>query len=578
MIKEHFKTLLKVIKMRSIIGYNGMVYALKMMPVIGKIIPDALYGTYALKVFYWLIHVIKELFLLFIGKIFGLGLIYFISYSVAHELVSKNLAEGLTCAQIYGTFAIVLFMVYAVCGILISMPVFNCNTEKEYLAFMLRISAKKINDSLFLYDLAKLFGGYLITGVFAGLNGCPFVVWLGIPFLGVLIKLFGAGALTVLCNSKRKHNKPMKPGNVNIVFRVLFGMTLLPVTLLMVIVGLVVPLWIILPFVAVFVLLGVWGGFEYFKLDSIFHRRALHDNITTGLAGSCKKADPTKQFKNLKARGSVGSDKKGFEYLNALFVKRHHKLLFAKPVILTIMVAGLMAFIIYVLISLYYEDHGRANTVNMVLNNLLNLITLKGYDDPLSPLEKNSPLMFFRYLAQYHLLAMIIPVTIADASFKATQAMYINCDNSLMTFSFFKQPAKIMKLFDIRLKQLIKINLPPVIALGFAAVLILFYTGGEDYPLHYLVTMLIPFFMSVIVSLAWLALYYLFQPFTTTVKVKSGAYMTARFVLSTISLVICWIPVHSLILVVLVLAVAVVSVVGVRKVVFKRVPVSWRPV
>ena len=72
-------TLTKVNHLRSIIGYNGLVYALKKLPIIGKHLPDRLYALTALKIIYWVFHIIKEVSMLFIGKIFGLGMIYLAS-------------------------------------------------------------------------------------------------------------------------------------------------------------------------------------------------------------------------------------------------------------------------------------------------------------------------------------------------------------------------------------------------------------------------------------------------------------------------------------------------------------------
>ena len=45
MIKEYKNILFKVIHLRSIIGYNSLVFALKKTPVIGSLIPDKLYST-----------------------------------------------------------------------------------------------------------------------------------------------------------------------------------------------------------------------------------------------------------------------------------------------------------------------------------------------------------------------------------------------------------------------------------------------------------------------------------------------------------------------------------------------------
>src|SRR5699024_1447920 len=39
-----------------------------------------------------------------------------------------------------------------------------------------------------------------------------------------------------------------------------------------------------------------------------------------------------------------------------------------------------------------------------------------------------------------------------------TKALFMNCDHSLLTYSFYKQPRFILKLFRIRLREIMKIN------------------------------------------------------------------------------------------------------------------------
>ena len=68
MLKDFFTILPKVLHLRSIIGFNSMVFALKKTPVIGKVIPDRLYGTAFLKIIYWIVHIIKE-----VGALFKIG-------------------------------------------------------------------------------------------------------------------------------------------------------------------------------------------------------------------------------------------------------------------------------------------------------------------------------------------------------------------------------------------------------------------------------------------------------------------------------------------------------------------------
>ena len=569
-------TLTKVNHLRSIIGYNGLVYALKKLPVIGKHLPDRLYSLTALKIIYWIFHIIKEVSMLFMGKIFGLGMIYLAALLLNKGYIGYGMAEGISSPNLYASFALFMFIIYALFGLLINTRLFKCTTEKEYLVFMLRMNARTLNNTLFIFDLGKLVIGYLIAGIIAIIGGAPFWLWLGIPVLAVCIKLFGAGVLAAFYRSKHKHNKLLKGSTWGLIVRLLLVFMLLPVFMVLVINGYYVPLQYMLIIAAVFVLLGIWGFWELSRFDENLHRRALRDNIVRNEIESYKEPDHSKQFKRLKAKGTVKGDKKGFEYLNALFVRRHRTMLVLKAVVFTIVVLLIIALVLFEFIYGYARRFGSDSTWNMLFNNLINFFTGHGYADALHPFDENAATLFFRDCASKQLLLMIIPLSIADISFKSTQAMYINCDNSLMTFSFFKQREKIIRLFDIRLKQLIRINIWPALACGLFAVLILFNTGGQDYPFQYLLTVLVPVLISVINSMTWLTLYYLFQPFTTTVNVKGGAYRVTRIILTFITIIICWITLNTAILVCVLTVFTVVYVAVLRALVKKCAPKTWK--
>ena len=576
MLNEFRKTLAKVIHLRSIIGYNGLVYALKKTPVIGRIIPDRLYSTKFLKVIYWVFHIIVEVFKMFIGKIFGLGMIYLVSLFLQTEYLELDKAAGMSAPYLYSCFALLLFMVYALFGLLINRPYFKCTQEKEYLVFMLRMNAGKLNDTLFAYDLFKLVTGYLIAGIIALFSGAPFWLYLGIPVLAVFIRLFGTGAQAFAFRLKHRRQKPMKDNTLSLVFRICAVLLSSPFIFAFIVNGYYIPLPLLLAASGVFILLGIWGFTVLKGFDSGLHRRALNDNIVRTEVSMYKSPDMTKSFKKLKAKGSVRGNKKGFEYLNALFVKRHGNMLIVKSIVFTVITFLIMGLMIFGFVYGYYLKFGSDNCLNMVGNNLLNLILFGHYEDALMPFDAESSDGFFRWLAQSHMLAMLIPVSIADNSFKSTQAMYINCDNSLMTFSFFKQREKIIRLFDIRFKQLIMIHLAPSIAFGLFADLILFYTGGQDYPFQYLLTILVCVLMSVIYSMIWLSMYYLFQPFTTTVTVKSGMYNVIRIILFFVFSILVWIPSNTFVLTLILLVFTAVFVFVMRKAVYRHAPKTWK--
>ena len=576
MISEYKNILFKVIHLRSIIGYNSLVFSLKKTPIIGDLIPDKLYSTKFLKVIYWVFHIIVEACKLFIGKIFGLGMIYLASFLLSTQYIDHELGQGMSQSVIYGNLGLFCFLIYALCGILIRVPYFNCTTEKEYLVFMLRMDAKKLNDTLIYYDLAKLFIGYVLAGIFAVVTGAPFWLWLVIPVLALAVKFLGIGLQILSFRFKSRLHKSLKISAVAYLIRLALVLLAVPFLIVFIANGYFIPMPQMVIITVLTVIAGIWGFIEFLKSDSNLHRRALHDNISKTEVKATSQYDNTKSFKKIKAKGTVKGDKKGFDYLNALFVKRHWTMLCMKPIVFTIVIAAILILLIGEFVYGYFTRFGSGNCWNMVFTNLINIVTFRGYDDALLPLGTESAFQFFRYVAQSHLLGMMIPLSIADNSFKTTQAMFINCDNSLMTFSFFKQREKIIKLFDIRLKQLLKLNIGPVIACGLSANLMLFATGGQSYPGEYLVTFLVAFLLSVMTSVTWLSLYYLFQPFTTSVIAKGGAYRVTSIIIYSVAAIIVWVPLVSYILAPVLLVVTAVYIFVMRKLVYKHAPKSWR--
>lgn len=576
MLKEFRKILVKVLHLRSVVGYNSLVFALKKTPLIGKIIPDRLYKTTFLKVIYWVLHVIREVLALFLTKMAGISLVYFSALTITMLYKSADMLGTMSFQYLFGTFALVFFFVYAFFGLVLNVKIFEKTTEKDYLVFMIRMNAKKLNNTLFTYDLARMFIGYLMVGFVPAIFGVPVCCWLGIPVLSVFIKLFGARFLAFRYKLKSRRHELLKGTAAGDALKVILIIVPIPFLFVMVTFGYYVPLSVLLLISAVMVLIGTWGLFELVKAGPDLHRRALHDGVIMEKESVRAAKANTQNFKKLKAKGSVNEKKKGFEYLNALFVKRHFKMLGVKPIVCALLILSLTLLITILTIMEYYEQNGPENGLNMVLLNIRNIFLFRGYEDPLTTYVPDSASLFFRNAVQYHLPALLIPLAFADNSFKSTQAMYINCDNSLMTFSFFKQRKMIMKLFDIRFRQLVSFNVLPAIALAIGSNLILFATGGQDYPFQYLITFVILICMSICYSMYWLVIYYLFQPFTTTVRIKSGAYNAAYVIFSIFLSMVVWLRAHSLVLAAVLVFLTIVFVFLMRMLVSKKAPKSWK--
>ena len=576
MLKEFRKTLAKVLHLRSIIGYNSLVYALKKTPLIGKILPDRLYSTTFLKVIYWIFHVIREVFALFFSKMAGLGSVYLASLSITMLYGSVKMLGDMSKQYAFGMFALLFFLIYAFLGIVLNTKIFEKTTEKDYLVFMIRMNAKKLNMTLFGYDLFRMFLGYLLTGLIPALLGVPVWCWLGIPVLAVFIKLFAAGFLAFRYKLKSRRHKPLHGTPAGDMLKVFLICLPIPFVFFMVVGGYYVPVKYLFMISAAMILAGIWGLFELVTSGHNLHRKALHDGVIIERETVRAEKARVKSFKRIKVNGTVKGNKKGFEFLNALFVKRHFKMLMLKPIVCTGLILALIALIIGGVIYDYYTTAGYEGCLNMVLTNLRNLFLFKGFEDPLGQNEVDSAFLFFRYAVQDHLLAFFIPISIFDNTYKSTQAMYINCDNSLMTFSFFKKPDKIIKLFDIRLKQLICVNLLPAMAMAIGCNLILFATGGQEYPFHYLINFVVIGCMSISFTMYWLSIYYLFQPYTKTASVKGGAYNAAFMAFGFLMSIVAWISVKSQILAVIMLVFTVTFVFFIRKLVLKKAPKTWK--
>ena len=105
-----------------------------------------------------------------------------------------------------------------------------------------------------------------------------------------------------------------------------------------------------------------------------------------------------------------------------------------------------------------------------------------------------------------------------------TRALFMNCDHSMLTYSFYKQPRFILKLFQIRLREIMKVNALPALVIGVGLSLILYVSGGTDNPLNYVVLLISILAMSMFFSIHYLTLYYLLQPYTAGTEMKSGTY------------------------------------------------------
>lgn len=111
-----------------------------------------------------------------------------------------------------------------------------------------------------------------------------------------------------------------------------------------------------------------------------------------------------------------------------------------------------------------------------------------------------------------------------------TQAMFMNCDHSMLTYRFYRQPEAILQLFRQRLRTLVAINLLPAMLIALGLPLVLYLSGGTDNPLNYLMLFLAIISMSVFFSVHHLVMYYLLQPYNVELQSKSVTYAIVNYI------------------------------------------------
>lgn len=476
------KTLRISFALKNTYRVNGILFSLKQIPLLKKLLPASLYGAKGLKGFANVLSALWEIVSVFLGKIL---------YLMAMVYGIGELYAGHPQSQVF--LHILLFL--TAIGSLMNTHLFNPSRDKYYAMFLLRMNAREYTLVNYLYAIGKVVLGFLPFTVLLGLDrGVPLWLCLLLPVSIAGIKLWVAGV------SLWEYEKRGTGYNENKLSKYLWGLAAL---LLAAAYGLPA-LGVVLPepvSAAVFVLCIPLGAAGLWKILKFREYRAVNQELLSGLtnqmdspAQAVKKASE----KKISADTSITSSRKGFEYLNELFIKRHTKILWSS----TKKISCVCLFLVLgIQLVLFMVPEAKPEVNELVLTGL--------------------PYFVFIMYA-------------VNRGTGFTQALFMNCDHSLLTYSFYKRPAFVLKLFRIRLREIMKINAVPALIIGGGLALTLYSSGGTPMPLQYGVLVVAVLCMSLFFSVHYLTIYYLLQPYNAGTELKSGTY---RIVMSATYLV-----------------------------------------
>lgn len=480
-------TFITSFRLRKTYKANTIIYSLKSIPLVKNLLPDSLYASSSLKTFANIISIIIEFGSIFIGK-----MLYLLLMILAPLIVMKVPQKD--------AFMHIFFFLTITGGIM-NTNMFNPTKDKYYAMFLLRMDAREYTLSNYLYFLLKMIVGFMpFTLLFGRLAGVPAVICVVMPFFVCGTKLIIASI------SLYDTRNGTKVTNENLPTAVVWAGIALTV------VAAYVPpffgyamngtIFLIAASAAIVIGLLCLAYVFHFQNYRIIYRILLTPgNFAMNQTSTKVMQDNYK--KKITADLSQTSNQDGYKYFNELFMKRHSKMLTKSArkitcILIVILCAGIAAC-----------------TTLPDISARINRIML-------------SSLPYFLFIMYW-----------INRGRGITMALFMNCDHSMLTYRFYRQPNAIIALFAERLKYITRINLMPgsVIAIGLP--LLLYLSGGTDNPVNYLILFVSIVAMSIFFSVHTLVMYYLLQPYNIEMESKSALYGIVNYV----TYIICYIAI-----------------------------------
>ena len=461
-------------RLKNAYRVNSILYSLKQLPIIKRILPEKLYGVRGLKILGNIISAIWEFIMIFLGKFL------YIAFMIAAML-------GIYQTNSAATFLHIFFFL-TICGGLMNTYLFDPTKDKYYAMFLMNMDAKEYTISNYLYQMIKVLIGFLPFTCFYGMSvGLPLWIMILCPIFVMMVKTF----INSLSLIDFKRTKKVKNENLPTSVVWILLLVLLVCAYALPYISIVMPTWMFLIFFGLSLGLGIFGFYQIFHFPYYrFLYKQLLTNAPLVIDQTSTRRDAS--LSQIELDTSLNSTKEGFSYFHELFVKRHRKILtkaIKKQTIVLVGIAIVMSFLVKVNASV-------ASTTNHLM------------------------LVFLPYF--------VFIMYMLNRGTTLTQAMFMNCDHAMLSYRIYRKPNVILGLFKERLKTLIGLNLIPATVIGFTLALLLFLSGGTSNVYNYFVLFFSILAMSVFFSVHYLVMYYLLQPYNVHTEMKSSTYSVVQ--------------------------------------------------
>ena len=472
------KSFITSFKLRNTYRANSIIYSIKQFPIINKILSNSLYRNKGLKIFANIISILIEFIFTFLGKAIYIALMVFLMASV-YKTNNAN------------TF-LHIFTFLTICGAVLNTYMLNPTKDKYYAIVLMNFDAKKYGLSNYCYQLLRVIIGFMPFTIYFGMMvNIPLWLCILLPFFVVAVKLMVMGYCML------DFKKTGKAKNENIPTPIVWSIVAVCVLLAygLPALNIVINQTIFLGIFIVAILIGIFSiiVIKNFKSYRKMYKQVLTEtNVYVMENNTGTKAMKDNSLKQIELDSGYTSNKTGFAFFHDLFVKRHSKIL-TKAVKKQSVIILLIFAVLFIMIK-----------INPIIAEQMNRIALV-------------------YLPYFVFIMYCI-----NRSSSVTQAMFMNCVHSMLTYRIYRTPKVILGIFKERLKTLILINLLPAILIGIGLAMVLYLSGGTDNPINYLVIIVSIIAMSIFFSVHYLVMYYLLQPYNASTEMKSSTYKVVQ--------------------------------------------------
>ncbi|NNU76662.1 hypothetical protein [Clostridium estertheticum] len=471
---------------------NTFIYFLKRIPLLGKKIPDNLYEKTHAKLIIGVIREILGVFGGFIGKAIYLGIMIILpSY-----LITKDITK------MQPIFIHILFFLSFVLGPIIKSIIFDEDNKDAFnMITLMKADAREYYLSKIVYrnitDFIYFVIPVIIIGLIIGFSPLKAIVLVAeitaLKLIGEGLQLHIYDKKEVLIKKKAIFISVVVIGGLFLAYvlpcfghAINFNPILFNVYVVIILLGLGVVSFTYL-----------WKYIKYTLIakalltkDKLFNVEA----VRKGATFSTVKLDEKRMSKE-ELNTKKYDKKKGYEYLNSLFFLRFRRIM-VKPI------KQRVVFIcIIFLIGLYL--------VFFMPNKKTMLVT---------EIKKSIPILIF------------IMYTMSTGE-RICKAMFYNCDVSLLRYGYYREGSVILSNFTSRLKRVVILNLIPALTLC-AAIVCIIVASGYSYEL----ISMMPLFLCILClacffSIHHLFMYYVLQPYTAELTVKSPLFKFVNMVM-----------------------------------------------